>query len=105
MVTVVALPAYMLWNLLQNFERENLLTLGGGLSVPFLSMGLCYCLGYAVSILLKVEQSHKGTFRSIFFVSNSVFIGLPIYLALFGPESVPYVLLYFFANATFFWTL
>jgi len=105
LVTSIALPAYMLSNLLQNFERDKLIALGSGLIVPFTSMGVCYLIGYAVSIVLKVEKGHRGTFRSMFFVSNSIFIGLPINVVLFGQESVPYVLLYFIANATFFWTL
>ena len=41
----------------------------------------------------------------MFFNSNTVFIGLPINLALFGTPSIPYVLVYYMANTTFFWTL
>ena len=41
----------------------------------------------------------------MFFNSNTVFIGLPINLALFGNSSIPYVLVYYMANTTFFWTL
>jgi predicted permease len=37
--------------------------------------------------------------------SNTIFIGLPVNVALFGEAAVPFVLLYFFANTTFFWTL
>jgi predicted permease len=41
----------------------------------------------------------------MFFVSNSIFIGLPVNLALFGEQSVPYVLLYYIANTSLFWTI
>ena len=41
----------------------------------------------------------------MFFNSNTIFMGLPVNLALFGEKSVPYVLLYYIANTTFFWTI
>ena len=34
-----------------------------------------------------------------------MYIGLPVNLALFGDEALPFVLLYFFANTVFFWTV
>jgi hypothetical protein len=104
-VSCIALPAYMLWNLLGNFDKERLLSIGNGLIVPVISMAFCYIIGYVVSMILKVEPGRKGTFQSMFFVSNSVFIGLPINLALFGQDSLPYVLLYYIANTTLFWTV
>ena len=41
----------------------------------------------------------------MFFVSNTIFIGLPVNIALFGEKSVPYVFLYYIANTSFFWTI
>src|SRR5699024_4923877 len=40
----------------------------------------------------------------IFTCSNTIFIGLPINLAVFGEKAVPYVLLYYIVNTTIFWT-
>jgi predicted permease len=37
--------------------------------------------------------------------SNTIFIGLPINLAIFGEPSIPYVLLYYIINTTIFWTI
>ncbi len=34
-----------------------------------------------------------------------IFVGLPINQALFGDASIPYVLIYYMCNTTFFWTL
>ena len=41
----------------------------------------------------------------MFFNSNTIFVGLPINQALFGDASIPYVLIYYMCNTTFFWTL
>lgn len=101
----VSLPCYMLWNITSNFGKSMLFELGSGLIVPFLSIGLNYLFGILVSNLLKVEKGRKGIFRSVFFASNSVLIGFAVNLALFGEQSTPYVLMYYFANTTFIWTV
>lgn len=101
----VSLPCYMLWNIRSNFSRASLEKNGGGLVVPFLSIGICYLLGVIVSKLFRVRKGRVGVFRSVFFTSNTIFIGLPVNLELFGPKSTPFVLLYYIANTTFFWTV
>lgn len=105
LVVNVSLPALMINNLMNNFDREKLLSLGKGLIVPFISIALAYFIGKLTIKLLKISPNRRGTFQSMFFVSNTIFIGLPVNLALFGNESVPYVLLYYIANTTFFWTI
>lgn len=104
-VTKVALPAYMVWNMTSVFDREKLFSLADGLIIPFLSMLACYVIGYIVSKTIRVVPKRQGVFRCMFFVSNTMFIGLPVNLALFGEKSVPYVLLYYIANTCLFWTL
>jgi malate permease and related proteins len=104
-VNYVALPTYMLWNLTSTFDKEKLLSLLYGLAVPFSSMMLCCIIGFTVAKIIKVPARRKGVFCTVFFCSNTVFIGLPVNLALFGDSSTPYVMLYFFINTLFFWTI
>ncbi|SFB11071.1 AEC family transporter [Clostridium frigidicarnis] len=101
----VSLPALMINSLMADFDRAKLLSMGKGLVVPFLSIGLTYLIGKIFIKVFNVTPKRRGTFLSMFFVSNTIFIGLPVNLALFGSESVPYVLLYYIANTTFFWTI
>ncbi|WP_125152035.1 AEC family transporter [Clostridium rectalis] len=101
----VSLPALMINNLMSDFDRNKLLSLGKGLIIPFLSIALAYIIGKIFIKVFNITPGRKGTFLSMFFVSNTIFIGLPVNLALFGSESVPYVLLYYIANTTFFWTI
>lgn len=105
LVTNVSLPALMISDLMGSFTKGKLMSLSKGLVAPFLSIAVCYIISVAVSKILKVEKSREGTFQSMFFNSNTIFIGLPVNLALFGNKSMPYVLLYYIANTTFFWTL
>ena len=105
LVNYVALPTYMTWNLMTTFDHDKLLAILPGTVVPFLSMLLSYAIGHTVSNLLGLPVNRVGTFRSMFFVSSAIFVGLPVNLALFGDSSVPYVLLFFLPNALLFWTL
>jgi predicted permease len=56
-------------------------------------------------ILLKFDRKKAGLFSAIFAFSNTIFVGLPVNQALFGNKAVPYVLLYYVANTTLFWTI
>lgn len=104
-ITNIALPAYMIWNLMTTFSKELLLHLAPGLVVPFTSIIVCYAVGYGVTKLIRVAPQRQGTFCSMFSLSNTIFIGLPVNLALFGEASMPYVLLYYIANTSLFWTI
>ena len=104
-VTVVVLPPYLLHNTTANFEREQLLQLMYGAVIPILSIGLTYALACLLARLLRVRAGRRGIFRTAFASSSALNIGLPINIALFGEASLPYVLLYFFGNGIFFWTV
>jgi len=104
LILVVSLPVYMLWNLMTTFDSSKLAVLGRGMVIPFAAMLICYVAGYAVSGLIKVPLNRRGTFRSMYVTSNSIFIGLPVNVAAFGEQSIPYVLLYYIANTVMFWT-
>lgn len=101
----ISLPCYMIWNITNFFDRDKFLMLFSGMLIPFLSMLIGYAMSILLSILFKIPKEKKGVFRTAFFCSNTIFVGLPINLALFGEKSVPYVLLYYIVNTTLFWTV
>ncbi len=105
LVLEVSLPAMMVSNLLTVFDREKLYSAGKGLIIPFASMIICYTAAMAIAKLIKVRPERRGVFQAMFFASNTIFIGMPVNLALFGEKSVPYVLFYYAANTTLFWTI
>lgn len=105
LVTTISLPVMMIYSLMTTFDRDKLLNLRSGLVIPFLSISICWVIGIMFSKLFHVSKERKGVFQSMFFISNTIFVGLPVNLALFGDESVPYVLLYYIANTTLFWTI
>ena len=101
----ISLPMMMINTILSNFTKKMLIADSSGLIVPFVTIGSCFVIAKLVAKIVKVKINRRGLFVSMFFNSNTIFMGLPVNLALFGEKSVPYVLLYYIANTTFFWTL
>ncbi|KXT89857.1 Malate permease [Streptococcus parasanguinis] len=105
LVTQVALPCYMLYTITQRFTAPALLKMLPALRFPALSMVILLGIATGVARIFAVRQDRRGLFISMFFNSNTIFVGLPINQALFGDASIPYVLIYYMCNTTFFWTL
>lgn len=105
LVTSVSLPLYMITSLTKNFTLEKLVQLAPDMLLPVCSMLLALAVGKLAARLLQVPQGRRGVFVTNFFIANTMFIGLPVNLALFGDESIPSVMLYYMVNLTFFWTL
>ena len=105
LVNYVSLPTFMIWNLLSTFDRAKLLPLLSGVAVPALSMLISFGVAYLLSNMIGLAPNHRGTFRSAFFSSSAIFVGVPVNMALFGESSIPYVLIFFLANAFLFWTI
>ena len=100
----ISLPMMMINTIVSNFTKKMLIDDSRGLIVPFLTIGCCLIIAKLFSKIVKVKNNRRGLFVSMFFNSNTIFMGLPVNLALFGEKSVPCVLLYYIANTTFFWT-
>ncbi|WP_312499093.1 AEC family transporter, partial [Enterococcus sp.] len=104
LVLNLTLPANMFLTIIKNFTKEEFLSLVSGMVIPLLSMLITYMIGHLWRRFFHVAHKHKGAFSSMFTFSNTIFIGLPINLAIFGEKAVPYVLLYYIVNTTLFWT-
>lgn len=105
LVTQIALPCYMLDTVTSKFTATELLKMLPEIKYPALSMTILMALAMAIAKVFRVSKDRQGVFTSMFFNSNTVFIGLPINEALFGNQSIPYVLVYYMCNTTFFWTI
>lgn len=105
LVLNLALPFNMFLTITSSFSKEEFLSLFKGMIIPVLSMLLTLVVSLIYRRLAHVSKSREGTFATIFTCSNTIFIGLPINLAIFGEKAVPYVLLYYIVNTTIFWTL
>jgi len=101
LVLNVSLPANMFLTIIKNFTKDEFLSLVSGMIIPLLSMMITYFAGYLWRRFAQVEAKHQGAFSAMFTFSNTIFIGLPINLAIFGEKAVPYVLLYYIGPSVF----
>ena len=99
----VSLPLMMIISLSDRFTREELFKSGWWLVISFSSVILSYFLGKFIAKVTNCES--EGVFLPMVTFSNTIFIGLPVNVALFGEKSLPYAFLFYLANTVLFWTL
>ena len=105
LVTNVALPPFLMCTILRSFGREDLAHMLQGALLPLVCMVIMYALALGVGRAAGVDRRHFGLFCACVSNPNTIFIGIPVNMALFGEGAVPYVLLYYFASTSFFWTV
>lgn len=105
LVTHVALPCMTYSQLLNYYQRDDLLASLPALVIGYLSIGLLYALAYPLAHLLRIPVRQRGVFRAMMTFGNTIFIGLPINTALFGEQALPATLMYYLANTSLFWVV
>ena len=84
---------------------DKLLSLSKGLIYTFGAFVLTYISAYICVKLFNVRTGRRGTMINTFVNANTIFIGLPLNIALFGNEALPYFLIYYITNTISTWTL
>lgn len=101
----VGMPALVVNNMLTSFTRDQLAQSMNGILVAFVSMAVSLALGLLVAKLIKIPRDRRGVFTCMFGFSNSVFVGLPVTVALYGEEVTPIALIYYIVNTFLFWSV
>lgn len=105
LTVLVAIPALIFYGIYTNYTLDMLKTSYMipivGVAVPFLT----YLVSKIIFLLLKVPEEIEKELYLISSFSNTLFVGLPVSLALFGEKSLPFVILYDFGHTSLFWTL
>ena len=104
LVVSVGLPAMIVHNIFTQFTREDLMSSAVGILIPVMSIVAAVLLGLLAARALKIPKARRGVFVCMVAFSNSVFIGVPVSLALFGEKAMPYALMYYIANTSIFWS-
>lgn len=80
LITKICLPLYMIVNLTETLTHD---------AVRF----------------AKIPKGRRGVLAAVFFVTNTILIGLPLSTELFGTKCIPFVLVYYMANTVVFWVV
>ena len=95
----------MLYTITQRFTATDLLKMLPELRFPSLSMVILLGIATAVASIFAVKKERRGLFISMFLIQTPFLWGSLSIKPSFGDASIPYVLIYYMCNTTFFWTL
>jgi len=104
LVVSVGLPAMIVHNIFTQFTRGELLSSAVGILIPVISIVAAGAVGMLAARAFRIPKARRGVFVCMLAFSNSVFIGVPVSLALFGEKAMPYALMYYIANTSLFWS-
>ena len=99
------MPALVMSNILGSLDLESLENPLLLIGLPVLSMAATLVIGLVLAKILKPSPARRGGFIVMCAFSNSIFVGLPMNTGLFGNAAVPYVMIFYMVNTTFFWTV
>lgn len=99
----VALPASIFISVLKYLTLDKLIEVAPGLLFTFGGVMLAYLAGYLVIKIFKVPAGRRGVLLNMFANANTIFIGLPLNIALFGDNSISYFLVYYITNTISTW--
>jgi predicted permease len=101
----VAMPVAIFTSVLKYLTLDKLISLSGGLLYTFIAFILGYLAAFIAVKIFKVRPGRRGTMINTFVNANTIFIGLPLNIALFGDQALPYFLVYYITNTVSTWTL
>ena len=99
----VAMPASIFVSVLTYLTRDKLMSLSGGLAYGVISVVIGYIAAWLMVKVLKIRRGRRGLFINTVVNANTIFIGLPLNIALFGNDSLPYFLVYYVLNTLSTW--
>ncbi|RHW51219.1 AEC family transporter [Bombilactobacillus bombi] len=103
LVVDIALPFSIFLSTQKYITKTNFLLLLKGTILIMIAILLCFVISISISKIFHVKKSIRSLFVNGFVNSNTLFVGLPLNLALFGSSSLPYFLCYFVANTIATW--
>lgn len=105
LVVDITMPLYLVYVISSTISRDELIEMLSAASLPLIALLLTFAVSLVLIRILKIPQGHKGIFSVAFSCPNTIYLGIPVNLALFGEAALKYVLLFYFVHTLFFWTV
>ncbi|WP_346676725.1 AEC family transporter [Ligilactobacillus aviarius] len=103
LITKIALPASIFVSVQKHLTRSSLVGLGKELIFPALGVIIGYLIAWLVVKVLKVRPGRRGIMMNAIVNANTIFIGMPLNMALFGTKSMADFLIYYVINTVSTW--
>lgn len=100
-----SIPCFLFYSVISKFSHDELLNLLTFAGVPFFTVGINFFISLLLIRLGFVRPHLRGTFVAAFSAATVLFVGVPLITTMYGTDGIPYLLVYFFANCVFIWTV
>jgi malate permease and related proteins len=100
-----ALPLDLFYSVQKYLKDVPLLSISSALVYPCIAVGMMYFLALFLVKLLSIRSGRKGIMINTFANANTVSVGLPLNIALFGEKSLPFFFVYYITNTLSTWTV
>lgn len=104
-VVKVGLPCGIFTGILANLTVGNLGSLGIGLIFPFGTVIISYIIAFILMKVFRIRPERRGIFLNAVANANTIFVGMPLNIALFGEASIPYYLVCYISNTISTWVI
>lgn len=101
----VSIPCFLFYSITSKFNHDELFEMLRLVGLPFITIGVSFLISLVFIKMGLVRKEVQGLFIASFSSSTVLFIGIPVILALYGEKFVPFLLVYFFANCLFIWSV
>lgn len=94
-IMTIAIPSSCINGLLTSMERDELTEVFYLVQVTFINVVITYSICAVVGKCLKLPKKRYGVFVPTAAAANSLLVGVPLCLQLFGDESLPFAMAYY----------
>ena len=98
LIIKIALPTSIMISVLRFISKEKMIEFVGSLGIPLLSVIIGYFLAWLIVQMFGIPNERKATVMNTIVNANTIFMGMPLNLSLFGEEAMPYFLVYYVVN-------
>ncbi len=104
-VVKIAAPSLAIVSIENRFTPSMLREAAWNLLIIAASLFFLYFFGKLLAGLFHLPLKKKAVFVTTFTFNNTMFIGLPICLIVFGHEGLPYLFTFYLVTIVMFWSL
>lgn len=105
LIMQIALPASIFVSVQKNLTKDSLRQLFEGMLIPALGVFLTYIIAFLLIAMFRIPAGRRGTFINTIANANTIFIGMPLNMALFGNKAMQYFLIYYVINTVSTWAV
>ena len=104
-VVNITLPCSVFKTVITSLGSAELKNIPLYVTVIILSQTVSMLLAWGIAKAFKIEDEKKGTFIALTAFNNTLFMGMPVSIALFGEANASIILYYYVGSTILFWTV